>query len=310
MTEPAKWKIDLVKQIKDDIKKSPVTALVSIKGIRNIQLQQIRRNLKGQARLRVTRGTLISKSLDGIKKDNISKLKEHLSGQVALLTTEMQPAMLYSSLEKTRQKAPARGGETAMEDIIIEAKETQFPPGPMISEFQKVGLQTAIEKGKIAIKKETVFVKKGEKISRDKAKILEKLEILPLEVGLDIITAYQDGLIYGREAMMITSEYLSIEISSAFSKAKALASSILFIIKENANDLIIRGEIEAEALAIETNFLEEKEKGSLIIGNSAKEIGEKTEAHKEKGKNEDKKEQESKSQEPQDATEGFGALFG
>jgi len=36
------------------------------------------------------------------------------------------------------------------------------------------------------IRKETVLVKKGDKISKEKAIALAKLEILPLEIGLDL----------------------------------------------------------------------------------------------------------------------------
>ena len=49
MTEPAKWKVELVNQVTSEIEQSPVSAIVSIKGIRSKQLQQIRRSLKGKA---------------------------------------------------------------------------------------------------------------------------------------------------------------------------------------------------------------------------------------------------------------------
>ncbi|MHB1492827.1 MAG: 50S ribosomal protein L10 [Thermoplasmataceae archaeon] len=308
MTEPAKWKVELVDQAKTEIEKSPVTAIVSIKGIRNKQLQQIRRSLKGKAKLRVMRGTLVEKTLDKINKEHIKGLKGYLSGQIALITTELTPQKLYGSLERSKQKAAARGGETASEDIIIEAKETSFPPGPMISEFQKVGLQTAIEKGKIVIKKEAVFVKKGEKISREKAKILEKLEIHPITVGLDVISAYYDGLIFGTDTLSITPEFIASEIASAFAKAKALAGSAMFITKEIVPDLVIKGRIQAEGLAVATKFLSEKEMESLIINSVPSSQGHESQ---DKGKaSKEVKEEKEEEKEAEDATEGFGALFG
>ena len=307
MTEPAKWKVELVNQVTSEMDQSPVSAIVSIKGIRNKQLQQIRRSLKGKAKMRVMRGTLVEKSLEKVKKDHIGDLKEFISGQIALITTEMTPQKLYASLEGSKQKAAARGGETATEDIIIEAKETQFPPGPMISEFQKVGLQTAIEKGKIVIKKESVFVKKGEKISREKAKILEKLEIHPITVGLDVVSAYYDGLIFKADVLSITPEFVMGEIAMAFFRAKVLAGSVMFITKEIVPELIIKGRLQAESLGMEAKFLDEKEMENLIINSRA--AVQKTET-KEKAHKEEVKEEKNEEKEAEDATEGFGALFG
>ena len=307
MTEPAKWKVELVNQVTSEMDQSPVSAIVSIKGIRNKQLQQIRRSLKGKAKLRVMRGTLVEKSLENVKKDHIGDLKEFISGQIALITTEMTPQKLYASLEGSKQKAAARGGETATEDIIIEAKETQFPPGPMISEFQKVGLQTAIEKGKIVIKKESVFVKKGEKISKEKAKILEKLEIHPITVGLDVVSAYYDGLIFKADVLSITPEFVMGEIAMAFSRAKVLAGSVMFITKEIVPELIIKGRLQAESLGMEAKFLDEKEMENLIINSRA--AVQKTET-KENAHKEEVKEEKNEEKEAEDATEGFGALFG
>ncbi len=307
MTEPAKWKVELVNQVTSEMDQSPVSAIVSIKGIRNKQLQQIRRSLKGKAKMRVMRGTLVEKSLEKVKKDHIGDLKEFISGQIALITTEMTPQKLYASLEGSKQKAAARGGETATEDIIIEAKETQFPPGPMISEFQKVGLQTAIEKGKIVIKKESVFVKKGEKISREKAKILEKLEIHPITVGLDVVSAYYDGLIFKADVLSITPEFVMGEIAMAFFRAKVLAGSVMFITKEIVPELIIKGRLQAESLGMEAKFLDEKEMENLIINSRA--AVQKTET-KENAHKEEVKEEKNEEKEAEDATEGFGALFG
>jgi large subunit ribosomal protein L10 len=307
LTEPAKWKVELVNQVTSEMDQSPVSAIVSIKGIRNKQLQQIRRSLKGKAKMRVMRGTLVEKSLEKVKKDHIGDLKEFISGQIALITTEMTPQKLYASLEGSKQKAAARGGETATEDIIIEAKETQFPPGPMISEFQKVGLQTAIEKGKIVIKKESVFVKKGEKISREKAKILEKLEIHPITVGLDVVSAYYDGLIFKADVLSITPEFVMGEIAMAFFRAKVLAGSVMFITKEIVPELIIKGRLQAESLGMEAKFLDEKEMENLIINSRA--AVQKTET-KENAHKEEVKEEKNEEKEAEDATEGFGALFG
>ena len=302
MSKVPKWKVDYVKNLTSEITNSPVTALVSIKGIRTKQLQGIRRALKGKARIRVLRGTLLEKSIEKVKLPNIKNLEPFINGQIALITTELSPVSLYSTLHDSRQKAAARGGEIATEDIIVAAKETNFPPGPMISEFQKVGLQTAIEKGKIVIKKEAVFVKKGEKISRDKAKIMEKLEIFPLDIGLDVISAYEDGVIFNKEAMSLTPAAVMSMIATAFAGAKAVAKSATFMVKEIIPDMIVKARMEAESLAIASNFVEEGNIDIIFMNSTqVNEVAEEKET-KEEAKPEEPKEE--------DVGEGFGALFG
>lgn len=316
--EPAPWKVELVKDLTKQIEKSPVSALVSIKGIRNAQLQKIRSDLRDDMRIRVVRKRLLLRALGKTKLENIKDFGKLASGQIAVITTEKSPSRLYRMLENTKQKAAARGGETAEDDIIVPEMPTNFPPGPMISEFQKAGLQTAIEKGKIVIKKETVYVKKGEIIPKDKAKILEKLEILPVTVGLDMIGAYESGLVFNREAVSITEEQLVGDISRALSQAKSLALDMMFLVPEIVPDLIVKARLNAEQLALETGTVDEGNIQLFIL----KAIREATalnqaisgEASEEPEEPEQKEETESSEESKKDdedkASEGLSALFG
>lgn len=316
--QPASWKEDLVKELSKEIEKSPVSALVSIQGIRNAQLQKIRSDLKGRVKIRVVRKRLLMKALDKVKLENIKDFGNLASGQVAVVTTEENPSKLFRILEKTKQKAAARGGEIAEDDIIVPEMPTNFPPGPMISEFQKAGLPTAIEKGKIVVKKETVYVKKGETIPRDKAKILEKLEILPVTVGLNMIGAYEAGLVFNKEAVSITEEQLIVDIANALSQAKNLALETLFLVPEIVPQLIVKARLYAEQLALETGTVDEGNVQLFIL----KAIREATalnqaisgEASEEQPQSEQTEEpatsEESKQDDEDKASEGLSALFG
>lgn len=311
MSKIPSWKQELVAETSDKISKSKVSAIVSIKGIRNKQLQDIRFKLKGMASLKVMRGTLLVKAIERAGLKNGDKLIPSIRGQVALITTDENPNKLYKLVESTRQKAPARGGEISEEDIIVPAKETNFPPGPMIGEFQKVGLQAAIEKGKIVIKKESVFVKKGEKISRDKAKTLERLEIFPIEVGLDLISAYESGIIFDKDVLSLTPEKIISQIAGAFSQAKGVAKEAVFFVKEILPDYIVKATLEAENLAIAANYVDESNlkiflvkaiREAMTLNNAILGEPKKQEEQKEEVK-EEKKEEE-------DGTSGLNALFG
>jgi large subunit ribosomal protein L10 len=130
MSKPAQWKLELVTDLAKRISDNKLIAVASIKGIRNSQLQQIRKDLRQKARIQVVRVRLLEKALDQAKLANSDGFKESATGQVALITTAESPLRLYEMLNHTKQKAPARGGEIADQDIIIEAKETSSLQDP------------------------------------------------------------------------------------------------------------------------------------------------------------------------------------
>jgi large subunit ribosomal protein L10 len=319
MREPAQWKVDLVNSITEEINESPVSAVISIKGLRNKEFQKIRNDVRGQVRIQVFRARLLRLALEKSNKTNIKGLSEYTKGQVALITTTESPKKVYDTLVSKRTKAAARGGEIAEEDIVIEPKETSFPPGPMISIFQKAGIPAGIEKGKIVIKSEVTLVKKGSVISKDKAQVMEKLEILPVTVGLEMIAAYSDGLIYTSDALSITVEQIVSDMAGAFLKAKALALKTNFLVPEIIPELMSRAYLEAQSLAFATNFVDEKNidifirkavinattLNSLINKDLNNENIENENPEKE-SKPEEKKDEGSED----DAAAGLGSLFG
>jgi len=316
MTHPAPWKIELVKDLESDIENNPVVVVVGIKGIANAQLQNIRKTLRGKAKLRVVRKRLLLKALENSKKEHIHDLEKLSEGQVAVVTTSSQPAVIGRILEGTRQKAFAKGGEIAEDDIIIPEMATDFPPGPMMSEFQKVGLQTGIDKGKIAIKKEALFVKAGEPIPKSKAKILVKLGIPTVDSGLDIRGAYSDALIFDKETMSINVDYATSNIAVAFTQAKNVALEAMFLVPEILPSLIVKARFSAEQLAVMTGTVDESNVELFILKAireanklNATVSGEETEKQEEK--KEEKKEQKAKAEDTSDSvSEGLSSLFG
>jgi len=316
MSEPAKWKVELVDSITNEINNSPVAAVVSIKGLRNKEFQKIRNDLRSDAHIKVMRARLLQRAFKNSNKKSIGNMAEFANGQVALLTTKETPKSIYDILESKRTKAAARGGEIAEDDIIIEPKETNFPPGPMITVFQKAGIPAGIEKGKIVIKSEVKLVKKGEVITKDKAQILEKLEILPVTVGLDLLSAYEDGIIFTRDVLSITVESIMADLSKAFFGAKNIAMEIKYLVPETVKEFISKAYLEAQELALTTNFVDEKNieifirKAAINAGAINALTNKDLNNENIEDKKEEKKEKSKEEKSEDDAASGLGALFG
>ena len=252
MAHVATWKKETVNEIVQDILDNPVIAIVDVHGIPGQQIQEMRAGLRGHAALKMAKNNLILLALEEAakKKPGVENLKDSVHGQCAVVATEMNPFKLYKRLEATMSPAAAKPGELAPMDIIVPKGPTPFGPGPIIGELQKIGLPAAIEAGKIAVKKDTTLVKCGQPIPADVAAMLPKLEILPMIVGMDLRSAYEDGTIYGKDVLAIPDDYYATMFATAACNARALAIEIAYVSDATIIPLITKAFREAMGLSI------------------------------------------------------------
>ncbi|UCF07512.1 MAG: 50S ribosomal protein L10 [Thermoplasmata archaeon] len=225
MAHVPKWKKSRVEDLANLLINNPVIGVIDIGGIPASQLQQIRSGLPTGSHLVVTKNTLIRLALARAAKErkNIEKLEEALDGQRGIITADMNPFKLFRAMESTKTKAPAKGGEVAPEDIVILEGDTPFKPGPIVGELQKAGFPAAIERGKVVIKKDKTLVKKGDRIPREVAKLLARLEIYPMTVGLNLLAGFEDGMIYLREVLDVDVDQFLKDMGMASQQAFNLA---------------------------------------------------------------------------------------
>jgi large subunit ribosomal protein L10 len=210
---------------------------------------------------------LICRALDNAVDDHkkIDELKALIQGQTAIIATDMNPFKLFNSLKATRTKAPAKGGETVTEDLIINEGETPFKPGPIVGELQKVGIPAAIEGGKVVVKKDKVLVKSGEKIPRDVAQMLARLEIFPVELGITMHGAYEGGLIYTADVLDVDVEAYLTQMQQAIRSSYTLALEAAWATKQTITPLIVKAYKSALALAMEQGILT-KDTAPYLLG--------------------------------------------
>lgn len=200
-----RWKKEEVDEIKRGIEEHTLVGLVDMYGIPASQVQQIRRSLRGTAKVRMARNTLIEHALNDVG-GSVEALKEYTAGHSALIFTNENPFKLYKLLEKTKTKMTAKPGEIAPEDIVVPKGPTSFRPGPIVGELQQAGIPAAIEGGKVKIRETRTIVKKGEPISKKVADVLAKLGIKPMDVGLVLQAAYYRDTIFTPDLLAIDEE--------------------------------------------------------------------------------------------------------
>lgn len=254
----ADYKKEIVDELVKLINDYPIIGIVNMENLPARQLQVMRAQLRGSFFITMTKKRLIKLAFEQTKskKKDLEKLEQYLGGMPALIFTKENPFKLSKTLQKSKSPAPAKAGQTAPRDIMVNKGATSFAPGPIIGELAMAGIKSGVENGKVAIKEDSIVVRAGEKIKPKVAEILTRLGIQPMEVGLDLVAVYENGLIYGREVLSVDEkEYLS-RLTNASRWAFNLAIEIAYPTKQTMQLLIGKAHNDAKALGISQNIFE------------------------------------------------------
>jgi large subunit ribosomal protein L10 len=246
-----------VQQLRETVLGSPMTALVGVRGVPAGALQKMRRELRGRGHpILVAPNSALRHALEDAAKESpsLAPLLEHLNDQTALLAADGNPFSLYQELFRTRSPTPARGGEIAPKDVFVPAQTTSFKPGPIVGELQHAGFPAAIEKGKVVIKKDVTIVKAGQPISREVAALLTRLDILPLEVGLELRAVVQGGTFFPPSVLAVDLDARRAEVIAAHRRALGLAVEIGYTTPETIPLLVTKAHRRALALAVAAGY--------------------------------------------------------
>ena len=324
-------KVKIVDELVNLIKKHKVIALTKMDTIGAHQVQRLRNMLRGRVLIKMAKNTLMKIALNKAKKfkPGIEKLADYITGSCAFVFTNENPVKINLFLERNKAKAPAKAGQTAQSDIIVPEGNTGLPPGPVISELNEVGIPTKVQSGSVWVAKDTVVCKKGEKISRKLALVLSRLGIEPMEVGLSLHAAYDDGVIFTEEELTIhpeeikqqiqtahieafnlalnatvpTTDTMPILLQKAYSEAINLSINACIPTKETLPYILSKAHVEATSLASKILEIKPDALPSEVVTTVPQPV-EKAEV-KEEEKKEEKKEEEEEEEEL-----GLGSLFG
>ncbi len=254
----APWKRQEVRQLTKLLKESPVVGVAQVDKLPSKQFQDIRGKVRDSATIRVSKNSLLMLALEELDGDleNIDELEDHIEGQIAIILTDTNPFTLFKTIEGSKANAPAKPGDLAPKNIVVEKGDTPFAPGPVVGDLQKAGLPAKIEGGKVIIAKTSTVVEQGEPISADLASALTRLEIHPMIVGLDLKAVWEDGTVFDREALDIDQDAILGDLVNAHARAQALAIEVGFPTASTLPMTIGKAVREARALALEAAILE------------------------------------------------------
>ncbi|MCD4808267.1 MAG: 50S ribosomal protein L10, partial [Methanosarcinales archaeon] len=210
-------KKDEIEDIKAKIGQYSVVGLVGIHGMPSKQFQQMRSSIRDSVLIKVSKNSLITRALNECSED-IKSLENYLDHETGLVFSNDNSFKLFRLLESSKTPAPIKGGMKAPNDITVEKRPTDFPPGPIIGELQSAGIPAAIEGGKVVIRETKVVAKKGEVVSQNLAAMLTRLEIFPLELGLVLRGTFEDGMLFDASKLAIDEGKISLDFTTAASQ--------------------------------------------------------------------------------------------
>jgi len=247
-----------VKELASLMKKKTVM-IISIKGLPSAQFQDIKKKLRGKAKIQVAKKSLIDFALDhsGIKE--LHELIPYVTENTAILFSDNDAFEISGILSDEKSPAKAKAGQIAPSDIEVKAGPTELLPGPDISALSAVGLAPKVEKGKIAIMKDKIIAKEGSVITPALASIMAKLDIIPFEVGVEPIAAYMDGIVYSN--IKINKEETIALLEESFGRALSFAVEITYVTKGTLD--YIFGKAVAHEKALEVLVINKNSDGEI-----------------------------------------------
>lgn len=258
----AKYKV--VEEFTNLIKEYPVVAIVDVENLPAKQLMQMRRSLQGKAHLRMTKHRLMKIALEQSGRENMAALAEHFRGMPAMLFSKENPFSLFKTLKKSKSPAPIKAGQVTPKDILVKAGGTGFAPGPIIGELGSFGIKAGIENGKVAIKADKIVAHEGDVINAKLAGILQRLEIHPMEIGLNLTAAYENGQILTKNVLDIDEDAFLASLKEAHLDAFKLTMSLAIPTKDNIEMLIQKAHLDATALAMEQMIMTSDNKEQIL----------------------------------------------
>ena len=252
-------KVKIIEELHELIEEYPIVGLCRMEKIPSRQLQIIRKKLRGTAVIRMAKTQLMKFAFERFKKKpGYNDLINMIEGSTALIFTNLNIFKLIKILNENKAQAPAKAGDISPVEIIIPAKDTGFPPGPVISELNSAGLQTKVQSGTIHIKEEKMVANKGDEISLQLAIVLTKLNIFPMKIGLSLYAALDNGVILKDDNLIVDFTEILEQLTSAHVSALGLSIELNYPTKDNIIQLLQKAHQGAKSLVVSATILEKE----------------------------------------------------
>jgi large subunit ribosomal protein L10 len=255
------WKEELVKELAGECKSAKVLGVADVGRLPSSLMQKVRGTLRGKARVKVAKRSLVERALDEAGKP---ELKGHVPEKPALIFSDLDAFSLFREIKGQRGAVTTKPGMVASADVRVEKGGTGLPPGPAIGDLQAAGIPAKIEKGQIVVIKDTIILKAGEEATPAIANALNKLDLKPFKLGLEVTAVEEGNLLFEREVLDVDVDEVRSRVASASSQAFSLAYAAGYP-AEGVLELLLGGAArQAKALALGIDWVSADTLGAVL----------------------------------------------
>jgi large subunit ribosomal protein L10 len=258
-------KVETLHKVEELATKYDTIIVSKLHKVRAGQLMLLRKNFRGELIMLAAKNKIASLALKNAGVKNSDEFVSKLTGQNALIFTDMNPFKLYLSLEKSKVNLPARAGDIATDEIVVPAGNTGIPPGPVLSEFKEANVATRIESGSIHVSRDSVVARPGDVISPKLAGLLSRLNLKPIKAGLSIYMASSGGLLLLQKDITIDLNQYRSDLMLAASRAMGLALETGYMTRETMPLLIAKASRQAMEVSKESGYIT-RENADAVLG--------------------------------------------
>ena len=192
-------------------------------------LQDMRKQLRDRVTIRGIKNSLMRIAMEKAGLEGTDDFLGEIKGQNIYIFSNGNPFELAMTLHRNKVRVYAKGGDVALEELVIPSGNTGLSPGPIISKFGGLGIRTRIEAGNIWVVQDTEVAKAGDQISADLADLLTRLGIRASEMGLEIKAVYEAGMVIPREDLILDIDIYAERLARAHSDAYQVALKAAYV---------------------------------------------------------------------------------
>lgn len=237
--------------------------LVNIDNVGAYSIQKTRQSLRGKAALLFGKNTLIRKTIrDYIEKceeagnnesTRIEALLPFIKGNVGMIFTNEDLRSIKEVVESFKQKAPAKVGQIAPDDVWVEPGPTGMEP-TQTSFLQALNIGSKIVKGQVEITNRVHLIKQGDKVGPSESALLDKLNIQPFSYKAEVKTVFDSGFVYPSSLLNLGVNDVLQTLSKGLQRVATISLQIGFPTLASVPHLISRSYRNLISISIETNY--------------------------------------------------------
>jgi len=237
--------------------------LVSIDNVGAYSIQKTRQSLRGKATLLFGKNTLIRKTIrDYVEKceeagntdsARIESILPFIKGNVGLIFTNEDLRAIKEVVESFKQKAPAKIGQIAPDDVWVDPGPTGMEP-TQTSFLQALNIASKIVKGQVEITNRVHLIKQGEKVGQSEAALLDKLNIQPFSYKAEVRTVFDSGFVYPSALLNLGTNDVLQTLAKGLQRVATISMQIGFPSLASVPHLIANAYRNLISISIETNY--------------------------------------------------------